>query len=117
MTTISFTIDTQPLPKQRPRVVNGRAYTAKETREYENHVAWLARIAMGERPPLAGPLVLEVQFRRTGKRTADLDNLIKAVTDAMNGIVYADDQQVRTLLACVIYSVDDPGARVMVRET
>ena len=57
--------------------------------------------------PLAGPVRLTMDFHiRKPKRTrygqfppADLDNLIKAVKDAGNGILYNDDKQVVEIIA------------------
>ena len=43
----------------------------------------------------------------------DLDNLIKALTDACNGIVWRDDAQIVRLMAEKRYS-EQPGASISV---
>jgi Holliday junction resolvase RusA-like endonuclease len=45
----------------------------------------------------------------------DLDNVMKAVLDALNGVVYADDSQVINLVATKRYSTD-PRVEVYVHE-
>jgi Holliday junction resolvase RusA-like endonuclease len=112
--TVTFTVEGQPIPKERPRVVNGRAYTPERTRNWETAVAWCARIAMGPKKPLAGDLVVTLEFRRKGKLRADLDNLTKNI-DGMNGVVWHDDKQVVELHARVRYASDDPGVTVTVK--
>ena len=43
----------------------------------------------------------------------DLDNLVKAVTDAMNAVVYDDDNRIYSIEACKIYGpVDDIGIEI-----
>lgn len=110
---ITFTVDVQPLPKQRPRVVNGHAHTPTRTRTYERTVGWLARAAMRGQPPLRGDVAVTLEFLRKGTRRADLDNMIKAVLDGLNGIVYEDDLQVVRISSRVVYESETPGVRVV----
>jgi Holliday junction resolvase RusA-like endonuclease len=104
----------QPLPKQRPRINGRRAYTPPRTKAYETQVAWDARIAMQGREPLTGNVKVTLAFARKGKKRADIDNLEKAVMDAMNGIVFEDDQQVVEMHATVHYGAKVPGVHVTV---
>jgi len=90
-------IDTNPLPKQRPRVIHvhkkgGKAwaYTPSETAKYEKHVAALAREAMGEREPTKELVALDLVFYRA-RRNADIDNCAKACADSIQGIIYKND--------------------------
>jgi len=48
------------------------------------------------------------------KRKPDLDNLIKAVLDALNGVVYEDDRQVYHIEAHKIYEdkINTPGLKI-----
>jgi crossover junction endodeoxyribonuclease RusA len=89
---ITFTIPHRPLPKQRPRVANGHAYTPRKTKDYEDLVAWYARMACKE--PLSGDVAVCITLYYKGKRYGDLDNCAKSLTDAMNGICYHDDKQI-----------------------
>ena len=112
---IRFVVPGQPEPKRRPRVANGHAYTPARTRAYESTVGWAARLCMGDRDPLDGDLDVEIALYRKGVRRADLDNLIKAVADGCNGIVWRDDAQIVSLRARVVYGDKQPRAEVEVR--
>jgi len=106
----SFSISGNPLPKARPRVmrISGRtwAYTPARTKAWEQMIAWTARQAMQEAgidAPLAGRLRLSFRFGREGRRRCDLDNLIKAGKDALNGVLWNDDEQIDRLTAVRVY--------------
>ena len=113
---ITFEVQGQPIPKQRPRVNNGRAITPQRTRAYETQVGWAARVAMQDREPMRGDVALVLRFKRRGRRRADLDNMTKAILDGINGVVYLDDKQVVRLTAHVEYGADVAGVRVVCRE-
>ena len=87
-------------------------FTPKNTRVWERDAKNLARVAMGERDPITGPVHVVVRavfpisaswptWKRgmaidgTLKHTSkpDGDNVLKAAKDAMKGIVYMDDSQ------------------------
>ena len=116
---ITFTVPGTPVPKARARVtrVNGvsRAYTPKKTVEYERLVARCAREAMDGRliyeAGVALKMILSIYIeppkswikkRRDDAISGcvyptskpDSDNICKGVSDALNGIVYADDAQI-----------------------
>lgn len=122
---IRFTVPGEPIPKGRARIGKMRtatgktiamAYTPKKTRDFEQLVGWHARVAMGAKPPLAGPVALTItaylpvppswskkkqaaalagQVRPTAR--PDADNVAKAALDSINKVVFADDSQVVTL--------------------
>lgn len=102
-----------PVAKGRPRMARqGTAYTPAKTRRYEDVVRQLAAAA---RPPLfEGPVrvtviaTIEPPRSWSKRKTAahlgrphcqrpDADNLAKAVTDALNRIVWHDDAQIWSL--------------------
>lgn len=107
-------VEGQPIPKARPRVWQGQAFTPEKTRTYETRVGWAAR-ATGVLPA-AGDVRITLAFLRTGARRADLDNLCKAVIDGLNGIAYDDDKQVTELHASVVYGSDKPGVHIAIGE-
>lgn len=103
----SLTVPGVPVAKGRPRFGNGRTFTPPSTRTAEEALGWAMRQACPG-GPLEGPLVLHVQFsfgmpkswsekrKIAAYKTAhtgrpDLDNLVKLVKDAGNGILWADD--------------------------
>jgi Holliday junction resolvase RusA-like endonuclease len=108
-------------------------YTPAATMAYEAEIARLAEKAMGELQLLATPISLRVVAHHAippswPKRKQllamdgeiipgkpDLDNVAKAVLDALNGVVYVDDKQVIKLVAEKKYSLD-PRVEVYVHE-
>ncbi len=110
---VTLTIEGVPVPKGRPVFGKGRVYTPARTRAFETGAAWLALAAMRPRPPLRGPVRVELLFelpipkswpakRRDEARRGlilpdvrpDIDNLQKAILDALRNIVFLDDAQI-----------------------
>lgn len=98
-----ITIDGDPKSKARPRFgkrVKGRpgVYTEKGTKEAELAVAWAVRHSVpGLRPSADHDYCVWVRFHVHGWKRRDSDNMTKLVLDALNGVVWADDQQVTEL--------------------
>lgn len=117
-------LDETPQGKARPRRgKHGGVYTPAETRAYEERLAWAARLGMRGQRSLTGPIVVAVlacfeipvswsarrkQAALTGREMPtgkpDLDNMIKAALDALNGIVWADDAAVVEVRARKVYA-------------
>lgn len=126
MTEIEFFVPGVPVGKARARVVKGRAFTPKKSRDYEKKVAYYAVVAMSllgaetfkgavevdilaEFPPLKSwskkqtELVKNSEVRKETK--PDIDNIAKSIADAMNGgVVYVDDSQISDLSCRKRYS-------------
>jgi len=123
---IDILIPGNPVPKGRARAfLRGNRighHTPEKTRVWEGVARMAASEAMGRRSPLDGPVVLSVvatfvappswpKWRQellgqdgVGHTTRpDLDNLVKAVKDACNGIVWRDDCQVVRIEADKVY--------------
>lgn len=138
---ISFFIPGEPVAKGRARsfIRNGRIghHTPEKTVNYESLVALSASVAMSRTGGymLSGPLALAfiatfaIPKSWTKKRLAahmndaepvtkrpDLDNIMKALADGMNGIVYADDSQIAHLSDCRKVYGEKPGVVVQVWE-
>jgi len=115
-----FTVEGTPVGKGRPKFARRgnfvTAYTPTKTRTYESLIAEAARKAMGSSEPLETPvaayiyIVVPVPQSYPKKRRdaclnglerptkkPDIDNIVKAFLDSMNGIVYKDDTQVVNL--------------------
>lgn len=127
---VSFTVPGQAVGKQRPRPRAGGKgfYTPAKTRNYERVVAYEAQIAMrkaGIYRPFEGPLAVTVLVRvkptaSTPKAIArsaiekgwpaegkpDADNVLKAILDGMNKVVFVDDAQVTDPAASKIYAAE-----------
>jgi len=67
-------------------------YTPRETRQYEERVAWEAKAA-GARV-LDGPVGVRIICVTSRRNRPDLDNAAKSVLDGLNGICWDDDRQV-----------------------
>ena len=94
-------------PGQRGRMV---ADHGGKVRRWRRTVSLFARRAMERRALIPGPLRLEVTFllprpksltRRIEKpeRKPDLDKLVRAIGDALEGVVYPHDAQITTVVA------------------
>jgi Holliday junction resolvase RusA-like endonuclease len=92
---IEFVVPGTPIPLQRARIRGGQGgYLPRDSRsrDYRDRIqkAWMA----AGRPVLEGPITFGARFYRADRRRLDLDNLLKAVLDALTGCVWADDSQV-----------------------
>jgi Holliday junction resolvase RusA-like endonuclease len=113
---VHFTIPGRLGGKGRPRFAvvggQGRAFTPARTRSTEAMVREFAAKAMAGAPPIEGAVHLSVIMHLdrpkswtkrkiaenplpTGK--PDLDNVLKLLGDALNGIVWKDDSQIASL--------------------
>lgn len=113
---ISFEVLAEPVPLARPRVVRGHAYLPKRSRDYREIIQQAARIAMRHFAPMDGELFCRLTFYRKFKPTArnfgDVDNHVKAILDALNGICYKDDAQVAHIIADKRLDKDEPRVAV-----
>ena len=130
---LSFWIPGQPIGKGRPRFARGRAYTPGITHRAELNVAAIASDAMidaGLKPftapvsvviiaryriPPSWPKAKQAQARihEVSPGKPDLDNVVKLVLDACNGVCFEDDGQVAWIEAIKTFS-DEPGIVVRV---
>jgi Holliday junction resolvase RusA-like endonuclease len=111
---VTVVVDGVAVAKGRPRFVRktGVAFTPAHVRKYESAARFAASVAMDGRPPLSGPVRLELlivlpiptSWSRKRRLAAigglihptsrpDLDNYIK-LCDALNAIVVIDDSQI-----------------------
>ena len=134
---IYFVVLGPPQGKGRPKASSRggfvRMYTPAATRQYEEKIAWSAVLARADWPVLETPISLRVvahhpipiSWSKRKQQQAlqgdlvpgkpDLDNVAKAVLDALNGVIYLDDKQVVRLVAEKKYSFD-PRVEVYVHE-
>ena len=128
-----FSVEGDPVGKQRPRFARGRTYTPQKTVAYEKQIADKAREAMGSSGVLDTPIAVyiyanyKVPSSYSKQRRADclsgverpkvndIDNVCKCVLDAMNNIVYFDDKQVVSLHATKRFDTI-ASVHVLVRE-
>ena len=114
MTHLALVIHGRPQGKQRPRHgKGGRVYTPSATKKYERAVASWALVCRPRIWRLDWPVSVEVSCYFADARRHDVDNVLKAVMDGMNGVLYRDDSQVVT--ASVSKAIDRSDPRVEVR--
>lgn len=83
-------------------------------------VGWASRAKLRNRQPTSARVRVDVEFRlpppkgRKGQR--DLDKLLRSVLDAMNKLVYVDDEQVDLIVAEKVTVNGAPSARITVRD-
>lgn len=127
---ISFSIPGKPARKERARFnrISGNVYTPDSTEEAEKAIAAEFRRARGPGRPWVGPIKLTVigvfsippswpkavrEEALTGRvwhitrGDADLDNMIKLVSDALNKIAFVDDAQIAVLTCAKRFGVPE----------
>lgn len=122
----------RPQGKGRPRFTrDGHAYTPPSTRLYEE----LIRKSWENRQSFEGPIeiwidaYLQIPGNLTKSEKAlikhgdvkptkkpDIDNIVKAVLDGLNGLAYEDDRQVVVLHAAKHYG-ETPCVEVFIEES
>ena len=114
---VSFHVWGTPVAKQSFRVrEDGRHYQSARVKDWQRTVAQWANVAMSQYGPMAGDLSVSLEFYMPNRRRVDLDNLSKAVCDALQDIVYQDDKQIVELHLAKFIDRDNPGVGVQVRE-
>ena len=83
-----------PQPKDRPRFLDGHTTTSRRTRAYEDILRDYTMTVPTPTIPVTCPLAAAFVF--TGAHhQCDWDNLAKAAMDALQGIVFKNDRQIR----------------------
>lgn len=125
-----------------PVTKNGRILvvareSGKHTGEWRSNVAFFARQAIQDHPPLSGPLLLSVVFtmprpgnhygsgKNAGKLKAtaptfhtskpDATKLLRSTEDALKGISWGDDSQVCVQRAVKVYG-EQAGAKITIKQ-
>lgn len=102
-----------PYSKARPRFSrNGNTYVPKKEREAEERTAYDLRIYFDQ--PFTGNVALACIFYRPNFQRIDVDNMLKHVCDAANGILWHDDSQVTALVGRAELDADDPRTIIAV---
>jgi len=133
---VSFVVPGEPQGKGRARIgkvgTHARMFTPAKTLAYEGVIAFAAQAAMAGRELITGPVLLEMNMlhpirdswskkKKAGALAGeiaptikcDADNCLKAVCDALNGIVWKDDVQVVNVSLSKRFA-ETPGVRVRI---
>ncbi len=124
--TIKFTIHGEAVAKGRAKAARMggfiKMYTPAKTVNYEKRVAEAAKTAMAGLNPLVGAVMLSVKIYREIPKSwslkkqreaalgfvyptskPDTSNIVKAIEDGSNGILWKDDSQVVGIIASKAY--------------
>lgn len=112
----TFTIPGKPVGKGRPRFCRNGTYTPEKTANYETLVKWAYAAVYPDKHLFEGPVELVItayyaipqSWPKKKQMLAELgdirpvikpdaDNVVKAISDALNGLAYKDDAQVATV--------------------
>lgn len=138
MMQIVFEVPGPPRGKGRPRFARRgnfvKTYTDAATASYEDQIRFFALQAMGSSEPLKTALEAFIYVRLpvpqsySKKRTEaclsglerpckkpDLDNVIKAMMDGMNEVIYDDDVQIVNITATKRYAIN-AGVDILIKE-
>jgi len=127
----------EPKAQQRPRFSTKsgyvKAYDPEKSRDAKALIGLMARQELGDQPLLEGELLLSLSIfkvppkswskKKQAKATGtgitskpDLDNYIKLVLDALNGVWFRDDSAITAVMASKRYREDREGMYIMVSE-
>lgn len=122
----SFFVPDAPMGKQRPRFANGHAYTPAKTKDAEaliRQAAWISYRKMPYDGPVEFRLVVRIAKPKSRPKSQpwptsrpDWDNYGKLVSDALNGVIWADDDQVIRAVVEKVYAGqgEQPGYEIAV---
>lgn len=120
--TVTLDLALNPVPLGRPRVGPGGAHTPARSVAFAHEFGWLAKASLAETPAIRATLpctddvavTIDLWRRHRGAR-GDLDNMVKAVLDAGNTLLWADDAQIVELHARLV--ADGPTVTGRIRLT
>lgn len=92
----SLVLPYPPMVNHIYRRARGHLSLTPEALAFRHAVRMIAQVQGVQ--PISGPVAVFLDVYRPRKR-GDLDNLLKAVLDALNGVAYGDDEQVTRIEA------------------
>lgn len=122
-------IEARPLPAPRPRVTRRGTYNDPKYTAYKKALGLIASNRIKQ--PLTNEIAIKIDFfydipkswNKKKKAAAkwhtnkpDIDNLIKTVLDALNGIAFKDDSQVVHIVARKQYCNGTNGTKIEIEE-
>ena len=116
---LTFTFNGESVPQSRPRFGRGgRVYEPARMTAFKSAIRAAASAAMAGSSPLSEPIACTLKFYRKFKpisrRFGDLDNLSKAILDAVNGLAFTDDAQITRLVAEKFTDKKNPRVEVSI---
>ena len=124
MAMVRFEFDIEPVEQARPRAVRFgkgvRMYDPKKVAIFKRQLGMLAKQQMIDLglDPYDGPLEVRMELYRPVQASIsnkERDNYIKSTSDALNGIVWVDDNLIVSLEAKKFYA-EEPHLTVEIKE-
>lgn len=130
---LDITIKGSPIAKGRARVTRHGAYTPKKTKDNSAYIRLVVASVLEMDEPSTMPIEIKMEFSFEPPRSAsakkreqlltigyhcikpDVDNLVKQIYDALNGLVWADDKQICRSIEIKHYG-ERAYARIIVNE-
>lgn len=111
-----YCVTGRPATWQRTTSYQGRRITPKGQREAKRLIAWHALAARPPGWPLDESYELSVIGWWPDRRVGDVDRLVNLHLDALEGVMWKTDRQVRELSRCaVLLDRDRPRVEVEIR--
>lgn len=108
----------EPVPFPRPAQSGKRRFNPPRYTNFKNALGLIAHCAMGGQAPLTGAVKLTAEVYKkiipTALKFGDVDNHLKAICDALNGICYHDDRQITEAHITLIKG--DPLIKITIEE-
>ncbi len=130
---IKFSVQGKIHGKARPRVTKNGTYTPQKTKEYERLItySYYSEYQNKYKPffenmPLKMTITAYFAIPKTLKnkiannqyvtKKPDADNIAKIVCDALNGIIYKDDNQIAELIIKKVYTDENPRLFIKIED-
>jgi Holliday junction resolvase RusA-like endonuclease len=110
-----FWVDEPPVTKQSFRCRNnGKGYQTARVKSWQEAVAISAKNASPGIEPTGNRIQVELDFYLPDRRRRDCENLSKGVMDALEGIIFVNDEQCDDLHIRKFYKQSKVGAMVRI---
>ena len=118
---MKITIETNPVPLARTRFSKGRAYLPERSRNYRELIQAATVLQLPKDfAPYDDEISCRLKFYHKYKRSArifgDIDNHIKAVFDALQGILFKDDAQIVSCRADKYTDKNNPRVEIEIKK-
>ncbi len=121
---LTFEVLGPPVPKARPRFnkTTRQVYTPKETKDYERHVGSCSWVVTARNPWIEWPIKepqqvivdMEIHHEKSYGSAPDADNVVKAICDGIEGVIYVNDRQAVPRVTRVLYNSHFPKVIVTI---
>lgn len=120
---IKIEAEIAPVPFNRPRFGKGKVvFNSPRYSAFKAELGYKARSAMNGKKIVTGAFKISVDIYKKSaqnllsKNFGDLDNFVKAVMDALNGICFVDDAQCVEFKRCRKFKSDKPKIVIQIEE-